>query len=247
MHGVLMGGAAAGPPGVRAGGGRDGGRLRQPGRAGDRAGRGPGRAAAGGHARRARADRGRPARPRDPAAVRGRAVAAGHRRQPRGRARRPTGSWRTVDDLDATIRQIRTSIFQLQQHPQTPARRAAGAAARRGDRPDPGAGLRAGGPLLRRDRRRRRRRGRGRARRGPRVAEQRRPARAARGRRGRRGRDGRPADRRRPRRRRRARPDQPPQRPGQPAPTGRAPRRHLHASSPREPAGTWLSWSVPLA
>ena len=181
MHGVLWAARRQGRLGVRGRGGRDGGRLRQPGRAGDRARRGPGRAAAGGHARRARADRGRPARPRDPAAVRGRAVAAerGRHASGAGEADRP--------DPGHGRRPRRHDPADPDQHLPAAAAsadagaRAAGAAARRGDRPDPGARLRTGGPVLRRDRRGRRRRRRGRARGGPRVAEQRRPARAGRG------------------------------------------------------------------
>src|SRR5690242_3937988 len=61
----------------------DGRRLRQPGLGRDRARPGPGRPTAGRSARRARADRGGPARPRHPAPVRHRALAAGPRRDPR--------------------------------------------------------------------------------------------------------------------------------------------------------------------
>ena len=44
---------------------------------------------------------------------------------PIGRRPRPHASPATIADLDATIAQIRTSIFALQQHPQTPDARAA--------------------------------------------------------------------------------------------------------------------------
>ena len=62
--------------------------------------------------RRPRPDRPRPARPRDPAAVRHRPAAAEHA-APHHRPGRRRRVQQAVEDLDATIREIRTSIFDL--------------------------------------------------------------------------------------------------------------------------------------
>ena len=96
-----------------------------------------------------RPDRPRPARPGDPAAVRHRHDAAELARQIPGAAVRPK-LHRAVDDLDETIREIRSTIFALQAAPDAPRPCASSIAAssRRPPAP-PGSGpdLRVSGPL----------------------------------------------------------------------------------------------------